>query len=86
MRGSKTKRGGRGHRLGSQCTCNPMQTRHLHDLPDLTTIPRCGYNYYPILLLGKLRLRKLDHLLRQVALLRKQTVLTSALAVGKEGG
>lgn len=48
--------------------------------------PGRGCNYYPILLLGKLRFRRLDYLRQQVALLRKQTLLTSAQAARKEGG
>ena len=81
--GCKTERGGCSKALafpGHSVYAQPhvkcficLITFRSHDNP-------CGEdNYYPTSLLGKLRFRKLDHWLQQVALLRNQTPLTSAL-------
>lgn len=64
----------------------PCRTLQLQDLLRPHNHLGREYNYYPILLLGKLRFRRLIHLRQQVALLRKQILLTSALAAAKEGG
>lgn len=90
MLGSRTKRdgGGRGASVSWAFSAHPAPCRTLHrrDLLRPHSHLRREHNCYPILLLGKQRLRRLDHLHQQVALLRKHTLLTSALAAGKEGG